>query len=99
MEDNDIPISNKSLFDPLEILFSEINGVGFQSMPFVCQNETLGVIYSLFYNERHTLHRPNFTYKLNGIEVMQAITDPDTRNRWREKVLAEATACINGQSS
>ena len=95
MNDNDLQTQSKSLLDPLDILSAKINGIGFQSMMVICPNSTLGVKYSLLYANNYTGKRHAFTYRLDGIESLQAISDPDAKAKWRQKVLAEANACIS----
>ena len=97
MDDNNLQVQSKSLLDPLEILSAKVKGIGFQSMMVICPNSTLGVKYSLLYTNNYTGKRHAFTYRLDGIESLQAISDPSLQAEWRQKMLAEANACISGK--
>lgn len=94
MNDNDLQTQSLSLLDPLDILSAKVNGIGFQSMMVICPNRTMGVKYSLLYGDTYGGKRVAYTYRLDGVESLQAINDPEVRAVWRQKVLAQAHACI-----
>ena len=98
MDDNNLQVQSKSLLDPLEILSAKVKGIGFQSMMVICPNLTMGVKYSLLYDNGYTGKRHAFTYRLDGIESLHAISDSDIRAELRQKVLSEAIACIGKAS-
>jgi hypothetical protein len=99
MNDNDLHTQSISLLDPLDILSAKIKGIGFKSMMVICPNSTMGVKYSLLYDNTYTGKRHAFTFKLDGIESLQAINDPEVKAKWRQKIIAEANACISGNGS
>lgn len=95
MDDNNLHTQSKSLLDPLEILSAKVKGYGFQSVAVPCPDGTLGIRYFvLFSGDREVM-----TFTLDGVEVMQAITNSDIQAEWRQKVLAEANACISQNES
>jgi hypothetical protein len=98
LDDNDIPTESKSLLDPLEILSAKVKGIGFKSMMVICPDSSMGVKYSLIYPNEYTGKQHAFTFRLNGCESLIAISDPEFRAKWRQRVLSDAIACIDKAS-